>query len=132
MKVNMLRFDEENFLDLFVATSVINDKNPVINRKEMEKKLYNYTNELEYAFLFNNIDIDPSEKVVYLEEAFSYGASFGLVNYIDEKQEDVIINITEAEAKQNIKKYDKYQIKAMDNICNDYYKIKEEKKVMIK
>ena len=30
MKVNMLRFDEENFLDLFVATSVINDKNPVM------------------------------------------------------------------------------------------------------
>lgn len=132
MGISNVDFEEKNFLELFLAITVLNNEDIVVKQEEMEKKLYKYIEDFKYRFLFINIDFDDNSKTVDLDFAFKYSLSFGLINYLDEKKEKNIINLTEYQAKERLKKYNEYQIKAMNDICSDYYKTNDNVKLKVK
>lgn len=128
IKKNMSEYE---FLTLFVSAATMLEKDPVVNGEDLETKLYNYSQDSNYRFLFENFLHDREEKKVDLKEGFDYCYSFGILVKSEDKNIS-IINITDNEAKQIIGKSNLFDVKAMYELCEDYYSNKKQNKAMIK
>lgn len=115
---------DNEFLKLFVSISVINGDNIDFENEEMEKDLYRYANSFKYRFLFSDINIDVENKLVCLSHAINYCYTSGILmkdHSMSSYGKRSIMNITKSNAYDIVSKYDKKEVEAMSELCNDYY-----------
>ena len=73
-----------DFLRLFSATIILQEKNPIIDNHQLEKDLYKYYNREDYHFLFEDLTkredkIVEDGNYVELNAVFQQGYTLGLL-----------------------------------------------------
>ena len=101
---------EFSFLRLLLASFVVNKDNHIINKNELEYKLYYFCDDPEFHFLFSNIcKIYFTDEVgqVDLSSAFQAAYAFGLLNILSDVSRNInfLINLSDEEAKKIISEY---------------------------
>ncbi len=111
---------EYGFLELFVATMVLQKQPTIIKKYDLQESLYNAYDNPEFHFLFGDIcrKTTITEKEVDLDTAFQKATIFGLlVPIINGIDMTYIIVITEETAKEIVAKYNEKATIAMDKLC---------------
>lgn len=126
--------NEYDFIKLFLATNVVLKNNSEFDSLDLQGELYKYSSDSKYRFLFQNMDVDDSERKVYIDEAMGYAKAFGLICKDKENIDDTqfIIILDQDEAKKIFKKYGKREIEAMDKLCDVISLSKQAKKEKVK
>lgn len=99
-----VEFSAYTFLNLYCAIIIRQGKESIINNHDLEKKLFNYYDDLKLECLFEDIckredSIDLKESYLDLSEAFQLAYALGvLVELKDSLSLKSIININENEA----------------------------------
>lgn len=116
---------EYNFLRLLCATIIKESNKPIINRNELQEKLYNYYDLEDYKILFHNLDkIDEeNNKYIDLSGAFLSAYAYGLLTMIHDESKAVkyIINMEDKDALKELDKYTEEEKIASINLVNELY-----------
>lgn len=116
---------EYNFLRLLCATIIKGSNKPIINRNELQEKLYNYYDLEDYKILFNDlIKVDKIDtKYIDLSGAFLSAYAYGLLtmNHDGSKDVNYIINMEDKDALKELDKYTEEEKIASINLVNELY-----------
>ena len=94
------RITKFKFLQLYVSVAILKGKQTVIDKDQLEEKLFEVYKEAKYRFLFEDITISESteSKRVNLSDAFSQALTWGLLNLNEDGR--YIVAIAEKEARR--------------------------------
>ena len=136
MRINSSKpkISEYNFLRLLSSTMIIQKQGVIINKYDLEKKLYYFYNNPYFNFLFEDVckreNIDNN--YVDLNVAFQTAYTFGLLILIQDSGDvRAIINLTEEEAMKINSEFDSNEIIAMKKLCDELKNLKEEKSLVL-
>lgn len=120
---------ENSFFKLLCATIIQSSNNPVLDKNELQKKLFNYYDLEEYKILFSNFvkEDDIENEVIDLSGAFLSGYAYGLLTMIhDGNNRKYVINIDSIDSLKELDKYTEEEKLAALNLVNDLYTIKND------
>lgn len=115
------KISEYNFLKLFISTMVIQNQGIIINKYELECKLFDFYDDPNFHFLFEDIckKIGIDTKSINLDYAFQSALTFGLLSLVkDFGSVRFIINISKEDAKKINSEFSTYEKIAMKELCN--------------
>ncbi|MBQ9019675.1 MAG: hypothetical protein IJ097_05135 [Bacilli bacterium] len=119
------KMSEYSFFTLLVAIKKHENYDPIINRNELEKKLYEYYNQEEFKLFFIDTEIDDTKdnnKQLNLSSSFLNAYSYGMITMIhdSEKKLSYMINITYEQSEKILKNYSNQEkekmIKLLDSL----------------
>ena len=136
MRINSSKpkISEYNFLRLLSSTMIIQKQGVIINKYDLEKKLYYFYDNPYFNFLFEDVckreNIDNN--YVDLNVAFQTAYTFCLLILIQDSGDvRAIINLTEEEAMKINSEFDSNEIIAMKKLCDELKNLKEEKSLVL-
>ena len=116
---------EYGFIRLYSATVILQGKNPIFENHELEKDLFKYYDKEEYNFFFEDIvkredKIFKDSSYLDLNAGLGQGYALGLLLPLQEsKNLKSIINLSRENASEILSSFNKKQIVAMGNLCNE-------------
>ena len=131
--MDIVKYNEESFLKLFVSYMVTKNQLFIPDKKELQKELVKFYDDPVCEILFRNIEkIDGiNYKYVNLSNAFESAYFSGILRVFRDSNEDKnMINITPKQAIEIYMQYNYEQLVAMDKICRELIKPKEDEKII--
>ena len=122
-------FSEFNFITLYCAINFKNGCSPVIEHRELEKRLYKYYRNPEFEDLFQDIVskkdyMNPEESSLNLSSAISKAQLFGFLTPIYGVGETKsIISCDNQLAEQIILNADKEMVEKMNQLFNEMFNL---------
>ena len=136
MRINSSKpkISEYNFLKLLSSTMITQKQEVIINKYDLEKKLYYFYDNPDFNFLFEDVckreNIDNN--YVDLNVAFQIAYTFGLLILIQGSGDvRAIINLTEEEALRINSEFDSNEIIAMKKLYDELKNLKEDKSLVL-
>ena len=125
---------EYEFLRLLSSTMVMQKQDIIINKSDLEKKLYYFYDNPKFHFLFEDICRKKSidNNYVDLTVAFQSAYTFGLLILIRGfKDIRYIINLTQGEAVQINSEFDYNKVIAMNKLCDELKYFEKASKTLV-
>ena len=116
------KISEYNFLRLLSSTLIIQRRDVIIKKYDLEKNLYGFYDNPDFHFLFEDVGKKESadNNHVDLNNAFQSATTFGLLTPIQDGGDvRFIINMTEEEATKISSEFTPNEIVAMNMLCTE-------------
>ena len=116
---------EYGFIRLYCATVISQGKNPIFENHKLEKDLYKYYDKEKYNFLFEDIvkredKIFKDSSYLDLNASIGQGYALGLLLPLQGSHNlKSFINLSKAIASEILSSFNKKQVVAMENLCNE-------------
>lgn len=133
IKQTIPRMTEYNFFKLLVATKKHEGYNPIINRHELEQKLYEYHDQEEFKILLEHTDKKENLdglKYIDLSSSFLNGYAYGMITMIHDGSRELkyMINMSYQKSEDALNKYTEEEKTAMIKLLD---KIEEKEKPLV-
>lgn len=131
--MDIVKYNEESFLKLLISYMVTKNQFFIPEKKELQKELVKFYDDPVCEVLFRNIaKVDGiNYKYVDLRNAFESAYFNGILRVFRDSNEDKnMINITPKQAVEIYMQYNYEQLVAMDKICKELIKPKEDEKII--